>query len=214
MLGKIHSGFTLVELMVVITIIAILVLVGAPEFRIWQANTQIRSVAEAFQNDLRAAQAEAVKRNRRVAVVLTNASVSNNSNFVATNPARNWAILSLPLTGSHENSSVFIASHVQSASSNTLITGGVNPVCFNSVGRLSSSAKIASAGNIECANPAVSYDFDISRSDLGTEQDLRPLRIQIRLGGQIRLCDPSRSISDSPDGCETSAAQTQDDSNG
>jgi len=204
MLKSNSRGFTLVELMVVITIIAILVLLGAPEFRIWQANSQIRGVAEAFQNDLRAAQAEAVKRNRRVALVLTNAGVSDNTNFAAANPARNWAVITLPLTGSAEASS-FISSHIQNAGSNTLVTGGVGLICFNSVGRLTGSAEIARAGNVQCANPAVSYDFDISRSDLDSDQ-LRPLRLQVRLGGQIRLCDPSRSIDDAPDGCVAEAA--------
>jgi len=211
MLKSNSRGFTLVELMVVIAIVGILVLLGAPEFGVWQANSQIRSVAEAFQNDLRAAQAEAVKRNRRVALVLTNAGVSDNTNFAAANPARNWAVITLPLTGSAEESS-FISSYIQNAGSNTLITGGVGAICFNSVGRLTGSAEIARAGNVVCAIDEISYDFDISRSNLSTDNRLRPLRLQVRLGGQIRLCDPSLS---GPAGCIAATADpppTPDDS--
>lgn len=64
------AGFTLIELMAVVTIFAILALLGVPMYSTFMANTQIRSAAESITGGLRLAQAEAVKRNGRVEFVL------------------------------------------------------------------------------------------------------------------------------------------------
>ena len=68
-----QRGMTIVELMVTISILALLLFLAAPDFRTWILNTRVRSVAEALQNGVRQAQAEAVRRNRTVVFFLTNA---------------------------------------------------------------------------------------------------------------------------------------------
>ncbi|EWS54273.1 MULTISPECIES: prepilin-type N-terminal cleavage/methylation domain-containing protein, partial [unclassified Methylibium] len=59
-------GFTLVELMVTITLLAILLALAVPSFTLWINNTRVRSTAQVLQDGLRQAQAEAVRRNRTV----------------------------------------------------------------------------------------------------------------------------------------------------
>ncbi|HEY8100135.1 MAG TPA: GspH/FimT family pseudopilin [Burkholderiaceae bacterium] len=65
-----HLGFTLVELMIGITIMAILLGVAIPSFKVWITNTRIRTTAESVASGLQRARAEAVARNTNVSFVL------------------------------------------------------------------------------------------------------------------------------------------------
>ena len=68
------SGFSLVELMVVVAIIGISAAVGVPSFFSWVQDTKTRSVAESLQNGIKLAQTEAVRRSRQVRFSLTDAT--------------------------------------------------------------------------------------------------------------------------------------------
>lgn len=68
-------GFTLIELMVVVAIIAVGASLAAPSFRETIANYRVRSGAESIVNGLNYARAEAVRRNGTVSFTL-NASGS------------------------------------------------------------------------------------------------------------------------------------------
>ena len=63
-------GFSLIELMVGLAILGVLLAAGAPSFRTWLNNTQIRNAAEAIQNGLQQARAAAVQRNSLVVFTL------------------------------------------------------------------------------------------------------------------------------------------------
>jgi type IV fimbrial biogenesis protein FimT len=63
-------GFSLIELMVTIVVMAILASVAVPNFQSWLRNTQIRNAAESVTNGLQRARAEAVSRNTNVTFVL------------------------------------------------------------------------------------------------------------------------------------------------
>ena len=66
MKSKHQVGMTLVELMIGITLFAILLTLGAPTFSRWIQSSQIRNSAEAIHNGLMLARAEAVRRNTAV----------------------------------------------------------------------------------------------------------------------------------------------------
>jgi len=68
-----QQGFTLVELMIAVAVLGILLSVGVPSFKAWLLNTKIRTTAEAMQNGLQLARAEAVRRNERVRFVISGA---------------------------------------------------------------------------------------------------------------------------------------------
>ena len=69
-MSMLARGFSLVELMVALAIFALLVTLAAPMYGEFLANTQIRNAAENTLLGVRQAQAEAVKRNGQVELVL------------------------------------------------------------------------------------------------------------------------------------------------
>src|SRR3954454_16375216 len=64
-------GFTLVEVLTAITILALLAMLSVPMLGTFNKNTQIRNAGESMLNGVRLAQVEAVKRNTRVEWTLT-----------------------------------------------------------------------------------------------------------------------------------------------
>jgi type IV fimbrial biogenesis protein FimT len=65
---KRQSGFNMIELMVVVTIAAILLGIGVPSFRQFTATQRVKSAAFDFAAALLQARSEAVKRNTTVSV--------------------------------------------------------------------------------------------------------------------------------------------------
>ena len=70
------AGFTLIEAMVAIGIMAIILSAALPSFRGMLLNSQVRNAAESVVNGMQKARAEAVSRNRNVEFVL-DSSTSN-----------------------------------------------------------------------------------------------------------------------------------------
>ena len=68
MLMRRHSrsrGFTIVELLVTVTVLGIVLMLGLPNMSAWLQNTQIRTSAEAMVSGLQLARTEALRRNRQ-----------------------------------------------------------------------------------------------------------------------------------------------------
>lgn len=63
-----QSGFTLIELMVVLTVLAIVLTSAAPSFSAFMASLQIKAVAYDLASDLMLARNEALKRNTTIRV--------------------------------------------------------------------------------------------------------------------------------------------------
>lgn len=65
-----ESGFSLIELMTAVMVLAVLMTIAMPSFRTWLQNTQIRNAAQSITSGIQRARAEAVARNTNVAFVL------------------------------------------------------------------------------------------------------------------------------------------------
>lgn len=77
MIRKAHNeGFTLLELMVTVAVVAIIVTVGIPSFQAMIDRNRLRAVTEAFFVDLNYARSESIKQNRTVAVYFSSTSTS------------------------------------------------------------------------------------------------------------------------------------------
>lgn len=186
-------GFTLVELMVTLTLLAVLLGLAVPWFGTMIRNSRVRSISEALQNGLRNAQTEAVRRNRQVVFSLTNAEPGLNSAAVAN--GANWAIHTVPPMSNAAEVHEFVQGGALSdLASGVQITGPVS-ICFNSAGRLVANAAPGVAGAACTIDVLPVYNVALNGAD-------RSLRVLVSLGGQVRMCDPAKTLSaTAPEGC-------------
>lgn len=186
------SGFTLVELMVTITLLAILLAMAAPSFTTWVRNAQVRTVSDALQTGLRLAQAEAVRRHRQVVFFRTDQTACDNS-IAADSSGAFWAVRTLPLVAGDAVETVQCGVISDVAAGVTI--AGPAAVCFNSGGRQVANATpgVGEACTLDASGTST---FDLS----STNAD-RPLRVLVALGGSVRMCDPAKALSSAPDGC-------------
>jgi len=186
------AGFTLIELLITMSLLVVLLRLAAPSFATWIHNAQVRTVAESLDNALRQAQNESVRRSRQVVFSLTNDTPGIGSAAAAN--GNHWALHAVPLP---TEALQFISGGVLGDADNVTITGP-GALCFNSMGRQVANASPGVADavcTISAADPLTSYDVAVSGAD-------RPLRVTVSLGGQVRMCDPSHTLSSSyPEGC-------------
>jgi len=189
-----RRGFTLVELMVTLTLAGVLLGLAMPSFGTWTRNAQVRTVSDSLQNGLRQAQAEAVRRNRQVVFFLTDSAVCSSATVSNTNGAF-WAIRTVPLlTG---ETTVAVQCGVTSDVAAGVTVTGPQALCFNSGGRqVANAATGVTSGTCTLdASGTSSYNMAATGAN-------RALRVTVSLGGQVRMCDPARTLSSSnPDGC-------------
>ena len=189
------AGFTLIELMVTVTLLSILASLAAPSMGAWISNSKVRAVSDSLQNGLRMAQAEALRRSRQTVFTLTNDSSPQTSLTAVTN-GRNWSINTVAIFGEATDVAAFVEAGVLSGvGSNVQIAGPVS-ICFSSMGRLVVNATPGVAG-ADCTAALIpaSYDITLAGAD-------RRLRVTVAVGGQVRMCDPNKTLSSShPDGC-------------
>lgn len=197
-------GFTLIELMVTIALMSLLMALAMPAFNSWIRNNKIRTVSDSLQNGLRLAQSEATRRSRQVVFSLTNDKPVDTS-FTASADGSNWAVSTVAATGMTDASdgSAFVEAGVLADAGSGVQITGPSAICFGSIGRLVANTAPGITG-AECELPTATppvqaYDVTVANAVDGVD---RPLRVLVALGGQVRLCDPAKTLSSShPDGC-------------
>jgi len=184
-------GVSLVELMVVLTLVGITLTAVAPSVSAWVQNLRIRGVAEAMQSGLQQARMEAMRRNQAVRFSLV---TDLSSDCTMSSSARTWVIsMDDPSSGgqrcastpSNSNAPRIIATYAggegfTAVSGVTLsavrsdTTTVATSVVFDGLGRVSGTGGIA----------RISINNSVSGNDF------RPLRVVIADGGGVRMCDP------------------------
>lgn len=159
-------GFTLIELVIVIAIVAIVVSLGLPSIRTYLVNTQIRNAMESIQSGIRIARAEAVKRNAEVEFSVVGAS----------DPSWQVKVVS-------DSSIVTSYNRAEGAKSveATLNPASKTVVKFDGLGRVLNSGTDSL------------QQIDIGVPSASGLSDVRPLRVLIGAGGTVRTCDPKIS---------------------
>lgn len=195
MLKRRSSGFSLVELMVAVSVLAILTAVAMPNFMTWIRNARVRTVADALQSGMRVAQGEAQRRTHTVVFFLTNSKACNTT-ATAVAGGSYWQARTVPnalLTG--DVAEALQCGVLTDVSSGINLSSTTTALCFGGDGRQTTQTNPASIG-VNCAAAAASYDV----APAAVSAENRPLRVLVSLAGSIRLCDPSKS-STAPDGC-------------
>ena len=98
-----NSGFTLIELMVTIAVLAIIVSIAAPSFNTQIANQRVKSTAVNIESALKEAKAESIIRRQNVMVTYSSTLntivlTGRNSTVIATYNVNNQSTVSLVIT--------------------------------------------------------------------------------------------------------------------
>lgn len=194
-----QRGFTLVELMISITLFGLLVALGLPAFTGWVKNSQVRTVAEALQTGLRVAQTEALRRNTAVVFFRTNtdlttANVASPGNIGFASGGTNWAVLTVPQFGAAAADFVQGGALGGAAAATTLT--GPDALCFDANGHITAFPATSLPSGATCT--ATAATFTASQPAPADRQ----LNVLVSVGGKVRMCDPTRTFSaTAPDGC-------------
>jgi type IV fimbrial biogenesis protein FimT len=186
-----QRGFSLIELMVGIVILGVLMATAVPRFSDWLRNARVRTSAEAMQNGLQLARAEAVRRNATVRFQLVNTiddtcaldtagphwvvSMDNPAGQCASAPSDTAAPRIIQVRNRAEGS-------VQ-----TLVAAGQSALVFNGLGRLTP---------VPAANVAIDVSSTAGGTCVASGGSVRCLRVLVSVGGQIRMCDPALPAGD------------------
>jgi len=203
-------GFSLIELMVVFTLIGVLLSLGVPAITSWTGDARLRSVAESFTNGLRLAQATAIARNHVTVFAVTSATPAYNA--VPAANGTNWMVLVDPLSSNETMDSTYL---IQSSTEARQHNVSVNPiptsvvmVCFNSFGQQTSNLTTTqtSLPASSCATPGGSSGLDTTPTlfKLSRTGSVRTYAVLVYPGGRVRMCDVTKTLSTAnPDGCPT-----------
>jgi type IV fimbrial biogenesis protein FimT len=190
------AGFTLVEVMVVVVILAILLGVGVPNLRSFIESAKVRTTAESIQAGLNLARMEAMRRNVRVSFWLVSDLTAA---CVAASNSSTWVV-----------SQDTPATRCTTTSSDTDV-----PRTIQTRPAADESRNVALVATDSLAAAASCITFDgfglvvqptctgggatITQIALSSANTPRRLQVRITDGGAIRMCDPDRS--GTPAGC-------------
>lgn len=193
-----ESGFSLVEVMIGLTLAGILIALAIPSFQTGMQNRQIRSAAEAIQSGLHMARTEALRRNRPVKFEM----FGENGWRIGCDPVDDTMENGQPVCpetlqvrdGAESGGNARVARVTLSATTGSE-SGSFEEMRFNSLGR------IKFTGVPDTTVAANNYMYRITNPKggacTGDGGDMHCLSVVVSSTGQIRMCDPAISPPDS-----------------
>jgi type IV fimbrial biogenesis protein FimT len=201
-----QRGVSLIEMMVAITILAILVVLGIPSYRQWTLNTRIRTVTESIQNGLRLARNEASQQGRYVRFQLNSATnwqvcllpASASSAKAATDCSTATSVIqtwnspgaSTVQVGASTSPHDVVSSSLSSSTYGTTISNGIPAgVTFDALGRPTAYGSTSI------------LRIDATAASTSLQSSSRRLVTTISPGGMVNMCDPAFKLSNNVMGC-------------
>ena len=183
-------GFTVIEVAVALTVLALLMAAVAPMAGSWAANMQIRSAAESLQAGLQRARMDAVRRNQTIRfslVSLSNPSAMDNS-CAASFSSASWVISINDPSGKCGNNlsdtadPMLVETFAAGPSAQRLTVAALQ----SDGASAATSVTFDGFGRVVGGDPIARIDID----NLTSGNDFRRVRIVVATGGGIRMCDP------------------------
>jgi type IV fimbrial biogenesis protein FimT len=158
-----QRGMSMIEILITITVLAIMMAAAVPAYTAWVQNTQIRTAAESIKNGLQLARIEAIQTNRLVRFAMTTGS--------------GWKVN--PADDPDKDPPIAERIHEEGTPNVTIVTQPplAIEVVFDSFGKV-------------VTPPIPLTQVDISNPVIVNDDDRRPLRIVITSSGSARMCDP------------------------
>ncbi len=189
------GGMTLIELMIVLTIVAVVLMMGMPSMAVWMKNSRIRSAADSLHNSMQTARAEAVRRNQVVRVQV----VDSLNNDCSLSSSGHYWVTSL---GSASNPASSCASAIDDSTApkilqkgavtntaNITVNASQTVFAFNGLGQQASTTDPTTT-----APGAMTVQITAAEgSCVKAGGDIRCLSITVSPAGQVRICDPAIS---------------------
>jgi prepilin-type N-terminal cleavage/methylation domain-containing protein len=170
-----HRGFTLIEMMIALVIVALLALLAAPMYGEMIANTEIRNASENILMGLRTAQGEAIRLNAPAKLVLDSSG---------------WQVLVTDRNTYDFDASPYRTYKFNEGARRATVTptpSTATEVVFNGLGQI------------------LHQDTAISQVDVTTSSISNPHALRILIGTKdvaagMKMCDPNYAVTD-PVGC-------------
>jgi type IV fimbrial biogenesis protein FimT len=186
-----RRGFTLIELIVVLVVLALAMAVAAPTISATIENAKLRSHADALQAGIQMARMEAMKRNTNVRFTLVsqNSSYQLDGTCAASTAGGSWVVsVDSPIGACGADAGGTAAPRLvgkraggQAGSTFTVTTNtGATQAIFTSLGTMATGSALR---NITIASTS---------GVIGA----RTLRIEMTAGGVLRLCEPAAAATD------------------
>src|SRR5665647_349794 len=171
------QGFTLIELMIGITIMGIVLALALPSYKAFIQNTRIRNAAESIQNGLQLARLEAVRHNADVQFIL--GAASSWTVGCVTASATCPALIQRRVTGEGSSTSIIV----------TPAPAAGTTIVFDNFGKVK-----------PIPVPATQLEVDVDPAVLSAAES-RELCITLGVGGNTRMCDPQLKMSSDTRAC-------------
>ncbi len=181
------NGFSLIELMVTLTIVGTALAFGLPSFSAWIQSNHIRTAAESIQNGLQLTRAEAVRRNTSVQLVLSSLAGGGTSS--------DWTITcstpSSTCPGAGQSPTEIQKRMGSEGSAKAAVASAQSTIIFNGMGRMTT--------------PTADLTLNVTNPTGGTcaaaNGRMRCLNVVVSTGGHVRLCDPAFASGSNPRAC-------------